>query len=153
MKCNRCIHYNVCLGYRNIDIDGDSNSCPYAEERPQGDLISRSALLKDMEEERQYFHKRGLGGAEHILVHHCLPHIDNATAVEQECYITGAQWNEFMEEHKRPHGEWFLLDECSNEGVYCSNCHKKVYRVEYANQKVKSNYCPNCGADMRGGKE
>lgn len=33
MKCNRCIHYNVCLGYRNIDIDGDSNSCPYPEER------------------------------------------------------------------------------------------------------------------------
>ena len=46
------------------------------------------------------------------------------------------------------HGEWFLLDECSNEGVYCSVCHKKVYRKEYANQKVKSNYCPNCGAIM-----
>ena len=48
------------------------------------------------------------------------------------------------------HGEWFLLDECSNEGVYCSVCTKKVYRTEYANQKLKSNYCPNCGADMRG---
>ena len=35
MKCNICIHYNVCLGYRNIDIDGDSNSCLYAEESPQ----------------------------------------------------------------------------------------------------------------------
>jgi hypothetical protein len=54
---------------------------------------------------------------------------------------------------ERPTGHWFLLDECSNEGVYCSNCRKKVYRVEYANQKVKSNYCPNCGADMRGGRE
>lgn len=53
----------------------------------------------------------------------------------------------------RPTGHWFLLDECSNEGVYCSNCHKKVYRVDYANQKVKSNYCPNCGADMQGGRE
>lgn len=49
---------------------------------------------------------------------------------------------------ERPTGYWFLLDECSNEGVYCSNCRKKVYRVEYANQKVKSNYCPNCGARM-----
>ena len=54
---------------------------------------------------------------------------------------------------ERPTGHWFLLDECSNEGVYCSNCHKKVYRVEYANQRVKSNYCPNCGADMRGDRE
>ncbi len=51
------------------------------------------------------------------------------------------------------HGEWFLLDECSNEGVYCSECHKKVYRKEYANQKVKSKFCPNCGAKMDGGKE
>ena len=51
------------------------------------------------------------------------------------------------------HGRWHLLDECSNEGVYCSVCHKKVYRKDYANQKVKSNYCPNCGADMRERKE
>ena len=49
------------------------------------------------------------------------------------------------------HGEWFLLDECANEGVYCSVCHKKVYKTDYANQKVKSAYCPNCGARMDGG--
>lgn len=48
------------------------------------------------------------------------------------------------------HAKWFLLNECSNEGVYCSNCHKKVYRSDYANQKVKSKYCPNCGARMGG---
>ena len=47
-------------------------------------------------------------------------------------------------------GEWLLLDECANRGVYCSVCHKKVYKTDYANQKIKSNYCPNCGADMRG---
>lgn len=46
------------------------------------------------------------------------------------------------------HGKWEFIDECANEGVYCSNCHKKVYRAQYANQKVKSNYCPNCGAKM-----
>lgn len=46
------------------------------------------------------------------------------------------------------HGEWFLLEGCSNEGVYCSVCHKKVYRTDYANQKIKSKYCPNCGTKM-----
>ena len=46
------------------------------------------------------------------------------------------------------HGEWHLLDDCANEGVYCSVCHKKVYRKDYANQKLKSKYCPNCGAKM-----
>lgn len=49
-------------------------------------------------------------------------------------------------------GEWIQLDECANEGVYCSVCHKKVYKIEYANQALKSAYCPNCGADMRGDK-
>ena len=52
------------------------------------------------------------------------------------------------------HGEWIVLDECANEGVYCSVCHKKVYRVDYARcvkkNKVRSNYCPNCGARMDG---
>ena len=48
----------------------------------------------------------------------------------------------------RKHGSWFLLDECANEGVYCSVCNKKVYKTDYANQKIKSKYCPNCGAIM-----
>lgn len=47
-------------------------------------------------------------------------------------------------------GRWIDLDECSNEGVYCSNCQKKVYKFSYSNtMKRKSNFCPNCGADMR----
>lgn len=51
------------------------------------------------------------------------------------------------------HGKWFLLDECANAGVYCSVCHKKVYKEHYANVKLKSKFCPNCGAKMDGGKE
>ena len=43
-------------------------------------------------------------------------------------------------------GEWMALDECSNEGVYCKRCKKKVYRIEYANEKMRSPFCPSCGA-------
>lgn len=46
------------------------------------------------------------------------------------------------------HAKWTLLDECVNAGVYCSACGKKVYKTYYANQKLKSKYCPNCGAMM-----
>lgn len=49
---------------------------------------------------------------------------------------------------ERPVGHWLLLDECANEGVYCSVCNKKVYKKHYANQKVKSKFCPNCGTRM-----
>lgn len=46
------------------------------------------------------------------------------------------------------HGHWKLLDECYNSGIYCSVCGKKVYKTCYANQKIKSKYCPNCGSIM-----
>lgn len=72
------------------------------------------------------------------------------TAIGQlESYGVGFCENKELKEVK--HGEWFLLDECANEGVYCSVCYKKVYKADYANQKLKSKYCPNCGARMKGG--
>lgn len=52
------------------------------------------------------------------------------------------------EDNSVKHGHWKLLDECSNAGVYCSVCDKKVYKTYYANQKIKSKYCPNCGSIM-----
>lgn len=55
------------------------------------------------------------------------------------------------------HGRWISLTECANEGVYCSICKKKVWQSDYAwcskksRNKLRSNYCPNCGAKMDGG--
>ena len=55
------------------------------------------------------------------------------------------------------HGQWISLTECANEGVYCSICKKKVWKSDYAwcskksRNKLRSNYCPNCGAKMDGG--
>ena len=49
---------------------------------------------------------------------------------------------------RQSHGYWYLLDECANAGVYCSICHKKVYKENYANVKPKSRFCPNCGSTM-----
>lgn len=53
------------------------------------------------------------------------------------------------------HGHWISLTDCSNAGVYCSICYKKVWKEDYAwcnrKNKLRSNYCPNCGAKMDGG--
>ena len=49
---------------------------------------------------------------------------------------------------KRVRGEWETLTNCSNAAVYCSVCHKAVVKEQYC-RKVKLNFCPNCGADMR----
>lgn len=48
----------------------------------------------------------------------------------------------------RPTGHWILLDECSNSGYYCSECHKKVIKEGWSNTVKKVKYCPNCGAKM-----
>ena len=49
-------------------------------------------------------------------------------------------------------GHWVSLTDCSNAGVYCSVCNKKVYIEDYAwrnrKNKLRSNYCPHCGANM-----
>lgn len=50
------------------------------------------------------------------------------------------------------HGHWTSLTDCSNAGVYCSVCQKKVYKEDYAwanrKNKLRSKFCPNCGARM-----
>ena len=37
------------------------------------------------------------------------------------------------------HGSWFLLDECANEGVYCSVCHKKYIKLIMLIRKSSQN--------------
>ena len=49
-------------------------------------------------------------------------------------------------------GYWISLTDCANAGVYCSVCRKKVYKEDYAycsrKNKLRSSYCPHCGAKM-----
>ncbi len=78
--------------------------------------------------------------------------MDIYTATE-EAYKKG--YAEGYEDGKRDsvvHGHWSSLTDCSNAGVYCSVCHKKVWKEDYAwcnrKNKLRSNYCPNCGAKM-----
>lgn len=50
------------------------------------------------------------------------------------------------------HGYWASLTDCANAGVYCSVCNKKIYKEDYAwcnrKNKLRSDYCPHCGAKM-----
>ena len=51
------------------------------------------------------------------------------------------------------HGQWYMLDDCANAGLYCSACGRRVHHEEFAYKKLKSKYCPNCGAKMDGATE
>lgn len=49
------------------------------------------------------------------------------------------------------HGQWYMLEDCANAGLYCSACGRRVHHEEFAYKKLKSKYCPHCGARMDGG--
>ena len=68
--------------------------------------------------------------------------------------ITSGEFDEMtkpLDEEIRPHGEW--IEKHCDYGVYyrCSNCHKMPpnYECDYKEGAIKTNFCPNCGADMR----
>lgn len=59
-------------------------------------------------------------------------------------------------EKKRPQGEW-IIDEDTIFGIYgnyrkCSICNENAEWLDGGSQFL-SNYCPNCGASMKGGAE
>lgn len=71
----------------------------------------------------------------------------------------GTQHREFIADLMIAHGVtvqergyWISLTDCANAGVYCSVCHKKVYKEDYARcnrkNKLRSDYCPHCGSKM-----
>ena len=44
-------------------------------------------------------------------------------------------------------GNWIWLQHCANEGVYCSECHTKMFD-RYPMEKKLSQFCGHCGAKM-----
>lgn len=95
------------------------------------DLISRKALREDL---RRFFPTDVLEGIEpKTLFAQILHDIDNAPTVEQ-----------------RPHGKWIGKEEYDDYPYKtvceCSECGKMIT----VSHNDFPNFCPNCGADMRG---
>ena len=86
------------------------------------DLISRSALLKEIRE-RAGMWKR---------------------TAEVFCEVIEGQST--VEAVPVVHGEWILEEKAGVDYWCCSHCHK--IRSEYY-AKPKDNFCPNCGTYMR----
>lgn len=55
-------------------------------------------------------------------------------------------------ESERKKGEWIDQDDGAFYPVECSEC-RKIPLFDVDGDYVLSNFCPNCGADMRGADE
>lgn len=56
---------------------------------------------------------------------------------------------------ERPHGKWIYIQYDGNPKVgnwHCSEC-REIAPVNIVGYSEKTNFCPNCGADMRGDAE
>lgn len=49
---------------------------------------------------------------------------------------------------ERKNGEWIKMSDADGTYWCCSECGEELYRL-----CDKTNFCPNCGADMRGEEE
>lgn len=84
--------------------------------------------------------------------------VDNAPTVEGEIEIlTKEAYSDLClrASRERPHGEWFITDSYPHR-VYCNKCFKTYAQENWEVWKEGSlprNFCPNCGADMGGGRE
>lgn len=47
---------------------------------------------------------------------------------------------------EKRNGRWIVLDNCSNQGIYCSECQNKIFDYVTKPKKKLSNFCPNCGS-------
>ena len=58
---------------------------------------------------------------------------------------------------KQSEGEWIAKKEMyrtpSAKNYYCSNCEKNAIFDSFMGTSRITNYCPNCGAKMKGGAE
>lgn len=68
--------------------------------------------------------------------------IDNAPTVEQS-YQEPKDYIKNKLDYVRPHSNW-IYDYTNGFGNKVGHCSKCMYRCEHYN------FCPNCGADMRG---
>ena len=73
--------------------------------------------------------------------------IDNAPTVTVDNYAMGYQDGVRKVLSERPKCEW-IKDESSSIAYRCSNCEVLQHWSPIKNGKY--NFCPNCGADMRG---
>ena len=138
------------------------NGTPY---NPTDDLISRSELKshKFLSPQVKVVGSRHNGKTKEQIVeayqkgwNDCIDAItDNAPTVNIKDQIAGAYNEGYMcgnkeAEKARPQGEWYYS---IDKGWECNQCHEIVKDMPTCMRKALYNFCPNCGADMRGGAE
>lgn len=108
--------------------------------------VDADALLKAIDEERQYLLARGQTGAEHILVHNFRNLVEDAPSIPLPDFKDGYRQAiiDGQTNYSRPTGEWIIVkDEKWGDNVKCPFCGKELAGTDL-------NFCCKCGAKLTG---
>jgi Zn finger protein HypA/HybF involved in hydrogenase expression len=67
-----------------------------------------------------------------------LPHSEAYEAITDAVVLLENQGNKT--------GHWIVLEFCANEGIYCSECHMKIFDRTTKPKDKLSRFCPHCGS-------
>ena len=118
------------------------------------DLISREALKDEVRKHAEYYADRTEEDRYNVGYTECaceiLDFIDNAPTVAYpfekfRTMLCGTCQAYMRIEPERPQGEWIIIHTAT--GKTKCKCNQCQHFIEIGNDK---NFCPNCGADMRG---
>lgn len=110
------------------------------------DLISREALIKEFERLGYTYRVTSIIDNAPTVEFCLIADIEKLTPEENKKFVNLFKKGKFkfIETAVRQQGEWV------DEGVNGWKCNRCGYGVERYNN---TNFCPNCGADMRGEKK
>ena len=142
------------------DYDSNGDIIPMSWKEEKGDLISREALKSTIIEicgkcsNIITKYENGVPDG-NCAIQHILNMIDNAPTVEldemTQDLIDKVNVNVGLAQpikDDRPQGEW---EKCQNDMFRCSKC-RQADEVPTAMGAPIYNFCPNCGAKMKGEK-
>lgn len=107
-----------------------------AQPEPCEDAVSRRRLLSDLKELTAAWGKYPVMAEQIKGVETAIGYVETIPSVTPE----------------RENGKWIVVDDAYNRiSGKCSVCGREAHM--YEDDVVGMNYCPNCGADMRGDKD
>ena len=149
-----CLACRVSCNKESYNVVGRPPKCPLTE---ASDLISRADAIEAVMAEGRKVYTSEYASAERVIYEadavEALSMLPSADAEVYEDYEHATLVDikaPLRESAEAVHGVWIDIDNYYRLAT-CSHCHKVTMFEKWGEYTKPYNYCPNCGAKMKGG--